>query len=203
VPPVGASPASQSYAANPNEWDTGVPDGLSRLDHQRLTFVGGTGLGPSGQPAVPSTTSSCSTTASEIHRERSVFSMTMGSTSRQSERDRWDEQGRRGGLFHLDTDNFDGFRFTNNCVVNGTTGTGFFVDGNRNVTRARGARTPLFSGNFIATTARGSNSAAGMGDGRSPATPSATTSSMVAGRPERLAHDPAAHQPEHFRQQWS
>jgi len=60
-------------------------------------------------------------------------------------------------LFHLDTDNFDGFWFTNNRVVNGITGTGFFVDGNRNVdaglpgsqTPTTGARTPKFTGNFI------------------------------------------------------
>jgi len=85
--------------------------------------------------------------------------MTMGSTSPSiQKRDRWDEQGRRGGLFHLDTDNFDGFRFTNNCVVNGTTGTGFFVDGNRNVDASTaGARTPLFSGNFIANNGTGVN----------------------------------------------
>src|SRR2546426_2898502 len=38
-----------------------------------------------------------------------------------------------GDLFHLDTDNFDGFWFTNNRVVNGAAVTGFFVDGNRNV----------------------------------------------------------------------
>jgi hypothetical protein len=55
-----------------------------------------------------------------------------------------------GGVFHLDTDNFDGFHFTNNRVVNGITGTGFFVDGNRNVDKGTPtARTPLFSGNFI------------------------------------------------------
>ena len=68
-------------------------------------------------------------------------------------------------LFHLDTDNFDGFWFTNNCVVNGTTGTGFFVDGNRNVdagttgsqTPTAGARTPLFSGNVIENNLTGVN----------------------------------------------
>jgi hypothetical protein len=61
-------------------------------------------------------------------------------------------------LFHLDQDNFDGFWFTNNCVVNGTTGNGFFVDGNRNVDAGTvGARTPLFSGNFIANNGTGVN----------------------------------------------
>jgi hypothetical protein len=63
-----------------------------------------------------------------------------------------------GGLFHLDTDNFDGFWFTNNCVVNGTTGTGFFVDGNRNVDEgSAGARVPQFTGNFIDNNATGVN----------------------------------------------
>src|SRR2546421_3434875 len=55
-----------------------------------------------------------------------------------------------GDLFHLDQDNFDGFWFTNNNVVNGRTATGFFVDGSRNVDKSTaGARAPLFSGNFI------------------------------------------------------
>jgi hypothetical protein len=55
-----------------------------------------------------------------------------------------------GGLFHLDQDNFDGFWFTNNCVVNGTTGTGFFVDGIRNVDGgSASARDPQFTDNFI------------------------------------------------------
>jgi hypothetical protein len=55
-----------------------------------------------------------------------------------------------GDLFHLDTDNFDGFSFTNNRVANGLTATGFFVDGNHNVDKSTaGARTPLFDGNLI------------------------------------------------------
>jgi len=62
-----------------------------------------------------------------------------------------------GGLFHLDQDNFDGFWFTNNRVVNGTTGTGFFVDGIRNVDAGSGARTPQFTGNFIDNNGLGVN----------------------------------------------
>lgn len=63
-----------------------------------------------------------------------------------------------GGLVHLDTDNFDGFWFTNNCVVNGTAGTGFFVDGTRNVDEnTTGARTPQFTGNFIDNNGTGTN----------------------------------------------
>jgi hypothetical protein len=63
-----------------------------------------------------------------------------------------------GGLFHLDQDNFDGFRFLNNCVVNGTTGTGFFVDGNRNVDNSSaGSRVPQFIGNFIDNNGTGAN----------------------------------------------
>lgn len=63
-----------------------------------------------------------------------------------------------GGLFHLDQDNFDGFWFTNNCVVNGTTGTGFFVDGTRNVDAGSvGARAPRFTGNFIDDNGTGVN----------------------------------------------
>jgi hypothetical protein len=72
-----------------------------------------------------------------------------------------------GGLFHLDTDNFDGFRFTNNCIVNGTTGTGFFVDGVRNVDKSTvGARIPQFTGNFIDNNGTGANLGRGAwGDG--------------------------------------
>jgi hypothetical protein len=55
-----------------------------------------------------------------------------------------------GDLVHLDQDNFDGFRFTNNRVANGLTATGFFVDGNRNVDKSTaGANPPVFSGNLI------------------------------------------------------
>jgi hypothetical protein len=67
-----------------------------------------------------------------------------------------------GASFHLDTDNFDGFHFTNNCVIKQGTprapGTGFFVDGNRNVDAlTAGARTPLFSGNLIDNHTTGAN----------------------------------------------
>jgi hypothetical protein len=63
-----------------------------------------------------------------------------------------------GDLFHLDTDNFDGFWFTNNNVVNGVLGTGFFVDGSRNVDAGTaGARRPLFSGNVIERNQTGVN----------------------------------------------
>ena len=72
-----------------------------------------------------------------------------------------------GGLVHLDTDNFDGFWFTNNCVVNGVTGTGFFVDGARNVDQSTaGARLPQFTGNFIDNNGTGANLGRGAwGDG--------------------------------------
>ena len=46
---------------------------------------------------------------------------------------------------HLDTDTFNGFFFTNNWVLNGVTGPGFFVDGNRNV--GPSTRNPVISGN--------------------------------------------------------
>jgi len=68
-----------------------------------------------------------------------------------------------GALFHLDQDNFDGFWFTNNCVMNGHgtppgSGTGFFVDGTRNVDHGTaGSRIPLFSGNFIDNNGTGVN----------------------------------------------
>lgn len=72
-----------------------------------------------------------------------------------------------GALFHLDQDNFDGFHFTNNCVANGTTGTGFFVDGLRNVDQGTvGARLPMFTGNFIDNNGTGANLGRGAwGDG--------------------------------------
>jgi hypothetical protein len=54
-----------------------------------------------------------------------------------------------GGLFHLDTDGFAGFHFTNNCVFNGPTATCFYVDGNHNVGVSATPRTPLIDGNQI------------------------------------------------------
>jgi hypothetical protein len=63
-----------------------------------------------------------------------------------------------GDLFHLDQDNFDGFWFTNNCVMNGATATGFFVDGTRNVDAGTaGSRIPRFTGNTILSNQTGVN----------------------------------------------
>ena len=61
-----------------------------------------------------------------------------------------------GGIVHFDQDNFDGLYFTDNCVQNGTAGTGVFVDGNHNV-GISGARAPLFSGNLIDNNGTGAN----------------------------------------------
>jgi hypothetical protein len=60
-----------------------------------------------------------------------------------------------GALFHLDTDNFDGFRMTDSNIVNGPTATGFFVDGNENV--GPSPRTPLLDGNLFDGNATGAN----------------------------------------------
>ena len=54
-----------------------------------------------------------------------------------------------GGVIHLDTDNFDGFRLTDNCVIDATNGFGFFVDGNRNVGVSSTPRSPSISGNLF------------------------------------------------------
>ena len=62
-----------------------------------------------------------------------------------------------GDLFHLDTDNFAGFHFTNNCVFDGTTASGFFVDGNHNVGVSVTPRAPLFDGNTIDNCQTGTN----------------------------------------------
>ena len=63
-----------------------------------------------------------------------------------------------GDLVHLDTDNFDGLFFTDNCVQNGRTATGFFVDGNRNVDAGTaGAREPNFASNLIINNNTGAN----------------------------------------------
>lgn len=69
-------------------------------------------------------------------------------------------QAGSGGLFHLDTDNFDGFHFVDNCIVNGTQGVGFFVDGNRNVGVST-TRAPQFTGNLFDSMA--ANSGANVG----------------------------------------
>ncbi len=61
-----------------------------------------------------------------------------------------------GDLIHLDTDNFNGFYLTNNCISNGATANGFFVDGNHNVGPST-SRTPLISGNVISNNNVGMN----------------------------------------------
>ncbi len=61
-----------------------------------------------------------------------------------------------GDLIHLDTDGFNGFYLTNNCITNGPTATGFFVDGNHNVAPSAN-RSPLISGNTITFCATGAN----------------------------------------------
>lgn len=61
-----------------------------------------------------------------------------------------------GALFHLDQDDFDGFHLTSNCIVSGTTATGFFVDGDHNV-GPNGGRLPLISGNLLSANATGAN----------------------------------------------
>lgn len=65
-----------------------------------------------------------------------------------------------GGLFHLDTDTFNGFYLTNNNIVGrGATdgSTGFFVDGNHNVSISATPRAPLISGNLIDSCNTGMN----------------------------------------------
>jgi hypothetical protein len=57
--------------------------------------------------------------------------------------------------FHLDQDNFDGFHFTNNCVLDGL-GTGLFVDGNHNVGASAG-RAPRIEGNLFEGNVTGAN----------------------------------------------
>jgi len=61
-----------------------------------------------------------------------------------------------GGLFHLDTDSFGGFRLEDNIIRNGATGTGFFVDGNNNVIPSIN-RTPRIAGNVIIDNNTGMN----------------------------------------------
>jgi hypothetical protein len=62
-----------------------------------------------------------------------------------------------GGLVHLDTDLFNGFRLTNNCISNGfASATGFFVDGNRNVGTSA-ARASLVGGNVFNNIQTGAN----------------------------------------------
>lgn len=62
-----------------------------------------------------------------------------------------------GGLFHLDTDSFAGLHFTNNCIGNGPTATGFFVDGAHNVGVSATPRAPAFTGNTIDACGTGAN----------------------------------------------
>jgi hypothetical protein len=65
-----------------------------------------------------------------------------------------------GGIVHLDTDSFLGFHFTDNSIVSTAAmppGTGFFVDGNRNVKPSLTPRSPLFDGNVITNQLTGMN----------------------------------------------
>jgi hypothetical protein len=114
-------------------------------------FVGGTGLGSIRSSSGPIDALQILNNRIRGFTGNGVFLNDNGIniTANQNEIDGTMKLG-GGALFHLDTDNFDGFQFTNNCVVNGITGTGFFVDGNRNVDKSTpSARAPLFSGNFI------------------------------------------------------
>jgi hypothetical protein len=69
-----------------------------------------------------------------------------------------------GDLFHLDTDSFAGFHLINNCIVgkgstdtSADTSTGFFVDGNHNVSTSATPRKPVISGNTITDCQTGMN----------------------------------------------
>lgn len=62
-----------------------------------------------------------------------------------------------GDLVHLDTDLFRGFWFTNNNVVNGSTATGLFVDGNHNVGSSTTPRSPKMTGNLFQANQTGVN----------------------------------------------
>jgi hypothetical protein len=64
-----------------------------------------------------------------------------------------------GDLIHLDIDTFNGFYLTDNCITNGAAignGTGFLVDGNRNVGPSA-TRNPLISGNTFDNNQNGAN----------------------------------------------
>jgi len=60
------------------------------------------------------------------------------------------------GFFHLDTDNFNGFHFTDNCVFGAQFTEGFFVDGNHNVGPSA-MRNPLIDGNLFDNNSSGAN----------------------------------------------
>lgn len=61
-----------------------------------------------------------------------------------------------GGLMHFDQDQFKGLWVTSNCVKNGASGTGIFVDGNHNINPSVG-RTPLIDGNLVQANGTGAN----------------------------------------------
>jgi len=130
------------YAANPNEWDTGVPDGAQQGSIiNGFTFVGGTGLGSIRSTSGPINDIQLLNNRIRGFTGNGVFLNDNGIniTVNQNEIDGTNKVG-GGGLFHLDTDNFDGFRFTNNCVGERDHGTGFFVDGKPQRGREHGGR---------------------------------------------------------------
>lgn len=131
-----------------------------------FTFLGGSFPGGSGQSGAIESTSGPIDRVQILNNRIRGFTAGSGVflnnnginiTANQNEIDGTSKLG-GGGLIHLDQDNFDGFWFTNNCVANGTTATGFFVDGNRNVDNSTaGSRIPMFSGNFIDNNVTGAN----------------------------------------------
>jgi hypothetical protein len=65
-------------------------------------------------------------------------------------------QSASGAVFHLDQDNFDGLHVTSNCILNGGTRTGLFVDGNHTI-GISASRSPTIDGNLFRGNATGAN----------------------------------------------
>jgi Concanavalin A-like lectin/glucanases superfamily/HYR domain len=61
-----------------------------------------------------------------------------------------------GGLVDFDVDDFDGLNLVNNNIINGSTATGFFCDGNHNI-GVSSTRPPLIKGNLISGLSVGMN----------------------------------------------
>ena len=135
----------------------GAQHRLGRLDHRRLHLLRRHArhrvhLRPARRPAA------ARQPHRRIHRQRRSSSNDSGIdiNVHQNAIDGGSKVG-GGGLFHLDTDSFAGLHFTANCIGNGPTATGFFVDGNHNVGVSVTPRAPDFSGNAIDGCATGAN----------------------------------------------
>ena len=126
-----------------------------RHDHRRFSFIGGTRAIESTGGPIDNLLIQNNHIASFTNAGIFLNNNGIDITASQNVIDGTSKTG-GGGLFHLDTDNFSGFRLEDNIIRNGATGTGFFTDGNNNVLTSVN-RAPRIAGNLIIDNNTGMN----------------------------------------------